>query len=267
MSVIHGSRKIYRYASILLCSLAVFCLAIAIAHSQSRCDKKARVQISTRIWDREPQFNLGKGWQTGRVIGSLKKDAEIYICEQKNIGFGMSTQRWYRIAYWNGSGWSYGWITGKGIQLLSATRSSSRFHFVSTAYAVEFGSPPASITPPNLPAPVNASGAALVQQLPDRADLYFYLFLAMFLGMIAKIGFDVSQTPETVLLKKHLRRGLGSLFVSPIVFLSIVSGFGTALNIQENRELIVFLIFAFQNGFFWQNLFMGSVASVRPRQA
>ncbi len=251
-------KKMYKYASGLFLFMIIFSFGIPTAYTQSRCDKGARVTAKTTIWDQAPTFNLGKGWLMGRIIGSLKKDAKIFICDEKNIGFGVSTKRWYRIAYWGGSGWSYGWISSDAVQLLGAASFELRFTFGSSAYAEDFGSPPENVSPPALPKTDNEDASKAIKSLPDRLDLYLYAFIAMLLGMAAKIGFDISQSFEVGLLKKHIRRGLGALFVSPIVYLSILMGLGTALNIQENRTFIVFMILSFQNGFFWQNIFAGS---------
>ncbi|MEW6607596.1 MAG: hypothetical protein AB1414_09095 [bacterium] len=73
------------------------------------------------------------------------------------------------------------------------------------------------------------------------------LYLLMLIGMAAKYFFDaIGEEGKKIEFNKwQLFR---PMLVSPIVFLVVYGSIG------ENTPLLVNLIFAFQNGFFWQTV-------------
>lgn len=80
------------------------------------------------------------------------------------------------------------------------------------------------------------------------------VFLAMTLGMLCKAIFDAQVTGK----KLEWRQFLVPLLISPLVY-------GTVFRIaRTSDEKVLMLIFGFQNGFFWQDVF-GSMAKGHPQ--
>jgi hypothetical protein len=92
--------------------------------------------------------------------------------------------------------------------------------------------------------------------LSDLGMLYWPLFVAMLLGMIAKAGVDLLDAPDKSLKKEHLRNAVVAVLVSPIVFLGFLSAGQFSASPQT---FIVLWLLAFQNGFFWQTVLKRNV--------
>jgi len=82
--------------------------------------------------------------------------------------------------------------------------------------------------------------------------LWFLLFLAMVIGMIAKSLYD------TLLNNERIEIGLG-LLLRPDVFVALLASpmvFGAVYAfLRESPSNLPAFIFAFQNGFFWKTVF------------
>jgi hypothetical protein len=84
--------------------------------------------------------------------------------------------------------------------------------------------------------------------------LYGPLFVALVLGILAKIGVDCLDDWHKLSLRKRtlrgqVRNGLIAILVSPIVFLGFLN---TGQFPAVRQTFIVLMLLAFQNGFFWQ---------------
>ncbi len=75
------------------------------------------------------------------------------------------------------------------------------------------------------------------------------LFFSMIVGMAAKYFYDAADAMgRKKKIVFHKWQFFKPMLVSPIVFGTIYA------NIQQNTSAILLLIFAFQNGFFWQTV-------------
>ena len=85
----------------------------------------------------------------------------------------------------------------------------------------------------------------------DLLKLYAPFFVAMLIGMVAKTIVDYLDAWDKTAIWVHLRNGMTSVLVSPIVFLGFLTAgqFGTS-----KQTFIVLSLLAFQNGFFWQTI-------------
>jgi hypothetical protein len=258
----------------LLILFGVFILTVSNAYS-GKCYSKAHTKTATPIWSQTPKYNFRSGWRPAKTVGKIRQRSLVYVCGSRSVGFGITTRRWYQIAYWDGKRWRFGWVPADRIQLPKRPRSGflpDGFSLFPSAHAQgpahEFGDPPSSTQPPTTSVspsrtPANAN---VVSELPNNIHFYLVAFMAMVLGMLAKVCYDVVQSGQKGVFKIHMMRGSAALLVSPMVFLSILMGLGSGVNIQQYQDFIVFMIFAFQNGFFWQNVFVNN-ASIAAKKA
>jgi hypothetical protein len=84
----------------------------------------------------------------------------------------------------------------------------------------------------------------------------------MLIGMSAKVIFDIVDSWDKKKIKQHLRKGLIAIVVSPIVFLMLIQS--AEFGMQGQRGFIILLLFAFQNGFFWQTVFKRERGLAQP---
>lgn len=81
------------------------------------------------------------------------------------------------------------------------------------------------------------------------------LYFIMIVGMVAKYFYDAVGQGSKVDFQKW--QFLKPILVSPIVFAAIYGGAG------EDASLMLLLIFAFQNGFFWQTVLTKGLSQSR----
>jgi hypothetical protein len=105
------------------------------------------------------------------------------------------------------------------------------------------------------PPPPNSYGLVL---------FFFFAFVVIIVGMIAKVVFDQIDKASALKIRELLdwRKCIKALIVSPIVF-----GTFLALANFENldqTQVIVILLSAFQNGFFWQTVLPTGAKKAKP---
>jgi len=222
------------------------------APAQAGCDKPGRVIQETVLYDQPAQFRTSGGWIYGRNLGTVKKGEAIWVCDERNVGFAFSSQRWVQIGYYKTNSWAYGWVKAEDVNLGTAWSPAERgpgFFFLSTAHAQEpdvattRSSGPPSPPPSDKPAPMLDFGLTTLDG---------YAFFAMVIGMSAKVVVGFLSNWGKAKVGQELRTALIALVFSPIVYLSLVKV--ADFNITSNREFLVLMLLAFQNGFFWQSI-------------
>jgi hypothetical protein len=238
---------------LLLSCLAWINLSVT-AIAQNTCEKPGTLIRETALYDHPPQFRTGGGWQYGKKLATVKAGEKIWICEEKAIGFAFSTQHWLQIGYRKGNSWFYGWVYGADVKFNTAFGAphdrEPAFSFFASVYAQE---PPVESAPAPRPPlqPIPDSPPAPLVLWPTALDLF--TFLAMVVGMAAKSVVDLLDSWSTAELRAEIRKAIIPLFVSPIVYLSLIKS--ADFNITSNREFLTLMFLAFQNGFFWQTVF------------
>ncbi len=176
--------------------------------------------------------------------------------------------------------WRYGWVLKDTVTILTSrlreTDSTNTYSLIAVAYA---GEPPATsqektawklgpppVAPPQQSEEKNASVAKEPgpASLSDLGELYWPLFVAMLLGMLAKAGVDWLDASDKAMMWQHLRNAVVSVLVSPIVFLGFLSAgqFSTS-----TQTFVVLCLLAFQNGFFWQTVLKRNVRGTQLNTA
>jgi hypothetical protein len=254
----------------LLAITAVMFLVPSVSAAQAACERRGRIQQDADVYKQVPRYITGKGWQ-GERIASLRANTQIYICAEQGAAFGFSTKIWLQIAYEGAKkSWQYGWVLKDNVTILSGkftgTGFSGGISLVDAAFAGEpqasgQGKTARSPGPPPPPPPSEEQSPSLSgdpgsTSLADLGELYWPLFLAMLIGMLAKAGVDWLDSSDRALMRQHLRNALVSLLVSPIVFLGFLSAgqFSTS-----PQTFMVLWLLAFQNGFFWQTVLKRNV--------
>jgi hypothetical protein len=215
-----------------LVSLLLLALALGIAPNSygqvppPGCGGPQTIRNQLRVIDNPPIYSTSRGWQQGRVIATLPPGTTIYTCETKDVGFFSATERWVKI-WWSGR---TGWVHGANIDAAARAGRVIETSFVRAAFAQEGAEPPSPPGPP-----LNTGS-----------------FVAMLLGMLAKLIFEYSRSPFPLQPGLLLRQLLPPLVVSPIVFLGLINYIGIVL--PSNGSLLMVYLFAFQNGFFWQDI-------------
>jgi len=93
------------------------------------------------------------------------------------------------------------------------------------------------------------------------------LFLCMVLGMLAQFVFDHLSVPQRERKRFEWGLFLSPLFASPVVFIPLLAAFQNAdidLTHLTTARFMVFLV-AFQNGFFWKEVFDKQRERLAPR--
>jgi len=185
-----------------------------------------------------PVYNTGKGWSAGQKTGTtIPQGASIEICEDRVVGFLWSQQRWLRVR-WNGKeGWIY-----EG--MLRANRQNI-WRFLESFLAPEVLARSSSN--------VDAQASATSSTLTD--PLYIGSFVFMLLGMIAKNIYDMfTRWKARIKMRALVMRTIPALVVSPLIFLALVRDANFTLPSDTSASFLVLFSFAFQNGFFWQDV-------------
>lgn len=214
-------------------------------------------------------------------MATLRGNTQVYVCGERSVAFGFSTKAWVQIAF-EGSNrtWQYGWVLKEYITLASSGRRESEIG-AATSFLIAValaGGPTASQEknawtlgpPPALPPlqsedksvpSVKESGSA---SLSDLGELYWPLFVAMLLGMLAKAGVDCLDAADSSVMWQHMRNTFVAFLVSPIVFLGFLSAgqFSTS-----TQTFVVLCLLAFQNGFFWQTVLKRNVRGTESNAA
>lgn len=230
-----------------------------------QCKDRGVITSDAHVYQHPPRYVTGVGWQGNRT-GFLTPGTQIYICTERRLDFGLFKKIWSQIAYRESNNWRYGWILKDNWKVWSGMNrrpgNSVLIGHVLIAMAYADDSPAtktvdANWTIPIDPPPqkdgetVSAEGNIGAIAWGDLVMLYAPFFVAMLIGMIAKTIVDYLDGWDKATLWMHLRNGVTSVLVSPIVFL----GFLTAGQFSTSKQtFIVLLLLAFQNGFFWQTV-------------
>jgi hypothetical protein len=256
----------------LIAIIGLMLLLPSLSTAQSTCNRRGRIIQDADIYRQVPRYVTGGGWQ-GERVATLRGNTQVYVCGERNVAFGFSTKVWVQIAFESANrSWQYGWVLKESITMaLSGYReigAGAPFFPIAVAFA---GDPPAGQAtdawtlgpPPALP-PLQSddkSTSSGVKEtsptsLTDLGELYWPLFLAMVLGMLAKAGVDWLDAADSSTMWQHMRNAVVAILVSPIVFL----GFLTAGQFSTSTQTFVILcLLAFQNGFFWQTVLKRNV--------
>jgi hypothetical protein len=250
--------------------IVIMLLVPALSAAQSTCNRRGRITQDTDVYQQIPSYVTGSGWRGDR-IATLRGNTQVYVCGERSVAFGFSARTWVQIAFESASrNWQYGWVLKEYITIAS---SGHREPAIATSFpiAVAFagepragqekdawtlGPPPA--LPPLQSEDKSASGVKETgaTSLSDLGELYWPLFLAMVLGMLAKAGVDWLDAADSSTMWQHMRNAVVAILVSPIVFL----GFLTAGQFSTSTQTFVILcLLAFQNGFFWQTVLKRNV--------
>lgn len=242
----------------------LFFLLTALTTNQAvaqSCNRKAQTARNTDLYDQPPQFITSRGLVYGKLVSTLRGGVGIFICEELTVGFTFSRQIWYHVAYWS-NGWMYAWASANDITLAESDRMDTGWHPPAVSAATMLprtpafaAAPPGPALPPPGESPPPVSGSELTFRKEDKSaliDVYAWSFALLLAGMGAKIIVDLLESPGTVRLRKHLRQSLIPFLLSPMVFLGFIQS--AELGIQDFKGYLVLLLFAFQNGFFWQTV-------------
>lgn len=244
--------------SLLLCAGAAFSL---------ECTKKTTTTAYTVVYESPPRYVTGSGWQ-GTQTDQLAKGTTVYICREQNLAFGFTTRTWVQVQYRLGDSreWKNGWIPSETLTMRRDSDSHGLFAMLIVPANAEESPPQTAAStsteelPPPLP-PAASTGPSSLDSATaiswwDLCTLYGPLFLALVLGILAKVGVDClddwnNLTVRNHMLRGHVRNGLIALLVSPIVFLSFLS---TGQFPAAKQTFLILALLAFQNGFFWQTV-------------
>ena len=234
-----------RGKSISWASQLILLVFLALNHSPTLaqdCNKTSTTNAPTIVYDRAPQFSSGGGWTLGNQVATLRKGQTVHICEERSVGLFFSKQTWYRISL---DGGQFGWVFKGNLTLSLHHQEPDTFSFsvFGKAFAQPADEPDGLVAQP--PPPPNSYGLVL---------FFFFAFVVIIVGMIAKVVFDQIDKASALKLRELLdwRKCIKALIVSPLVF-------GTFLAIAnfenlDQTQVIVILLSAFQNGFFWQTV-------------
>ena len=206
----------------LLCGMLCL-LGIQPVLASNECRRVDTAQESLDVWDRLPAYSTNSGWTYGNKIATLSRGTVFHICEDKHVGFFFSKEKWLRI-FWDRR---EGWIVAP--KRTSELLDRSWVLGVSRAFA-------------NDKAPSSRG-------LGDPLTLGS--FFAIILGMVGKNVFDLWQGDRGS-IKGILSHAVPALIISPVVFLTFIKN--ADLGVDSNSGMIVLYLFAFQNGFFWQDV-------------
>jgi len=179
--------------------------------------------------DSPPTYSTRDGWRQGTQIASIPRGETIRMCETREIGFFVAKQRWHRVQWRD----RIGWIDDSVITGAAEGRRTLHASLFASAYAHDAE-----------PARSNDS-AALWDPLIGGS------FIAMLLGMFAKPIYDYFRTEASLGCQALIRQLVPPLVISPVVFFGIVKT--VSVDLPGEGGLLTLFLFAFQNGFFWQN--------------
>ncbi len=253
----------------LLAIAAIVILLPSLSTAQPTCNRRARIVQDADVYRQVPNYVTGRGWR-GDLVATLNGNTQVYVCGERSVAFGFSTKTWVQIAFEGaGRNWQYGWVLKEHITMASGRpreTATGMMPFVAAAFA---SGPPTGPEqgawtlgpPPAAPSPSEDKSVSSVKEtgsasLSDLGELYWPLFVAMLLGMLAKAGVDCLDAADSAVMWQHMRNAVVALLVSPIVFLGFLSAgqFSTS-----TQTFIVLCLLAFQNGFFWQTVLKRNV--------
>ena len=95
-------------------------LACSEVHAQE-CSARAITSSTAEVYAGPPRFAPGAGWQ-GVQIERLSPGVPIFVCQERALEFGMTTQIWVQIGYRATAGdWRRGWISKESVRMAVRT--------------------------------------------------------------------------------------------------------------------------------------------------
>jgi hypothetical protein len=161
----------------------------------------------------------------------------VSICERRRIGVIPATRLWARVRYESAN---EGWISADAVDEAGGSQP--------IAMAALFATPLRQAPPGQPPDPANL--VPVTDGAPNPLWSYAWMLVAVLLGMIAKAVFDRLECDEFD-LRDCLRQTVRAFVVAPMVFLGIGEAGNFAL---AGPSMLLYLAWAFQNGFFWQTV-------------
>jgi hypothetical protein len=251
--------RLVRARTAIALALAWVLLGAASTAAAQECKGSAAVTRETPVYAQPATaFNTASGWVYGQRVAVLGARVKVFICSERTVRFGLISQGWTQIAYWDGKRWQHGWVVSDSIQASidqpwTWLASLAELSFIPSAHAqtrVITENPPANASAAP-PPPESSSGAGAANSDGSAVgSFYGVLFACMILGMLAKIAFDTLTDQKPLNVKARARAGFLPFLVSPIVFLGIMQG----ADANQALTLVSFIAVAcsaFQNGFFW----------------
>lgn len=251
--------------SLLTATLVWLMLAVATGAWAQGCTAAATMQRQTTVFDHPATtFNTASGWVYGATVATIAPNIKVFVCSEQTVRFGVITQAWSEIAFWNGRGWQHGWVVSDNLKRAAIDHANAlvaslldRASPVSVAHAeapLITENPPSDAAPPASPPARRSTGALGGGE--DSAVLSFYavLFVCMLVGMMGKVLFDAVTTKARIDWSARARHGIVPLLVSPMVFLGIMQA-ADATSAAALGSFISICCVSFQNGFFWNTIF------------
>lgn len=243
--------------------LAVVLVLLSPPTFGQKCGKRTALAADTDVFEKPPSYVTGAGWR-GNIQEHLSAGTAVFVCREVSLDFGFSSMPWVQIAYRSGQQWpKYGWVIKQAVRASSGMAPNYGVVgvLITTANAATTPSEEpandqlADAAPEVPPLVPGAAGGAIAGSMSagtsDLFSLYLPLFVAMVLGMGAKVLVDLLDSWDKGLAWAHLRNGVVAILVSPIVFLGMLSAGQFSVGAQT---FIVLALLAFQNGFFWQTV-------------
>ena len=216
--------------------------AVTPAVAQEECPTSGMTVRAVTVHPGPPRFFTGRGWLIEPSIDTLASETALQICETRSIGVIPSTRVWLRIHY---GGTGEGWIPADAVE-----QSTERIALASLVPSIAL----------MLPQQQESTTTELVQAtegVPGTTWPMAWMLLAVVLGMIAKAVFDRLECDDFD-VRACLRQTVRSLVVAPMVFLGIGEVGNFALT---STGMMLYLGWAFQNGFFWQTVLARQTAA------
>jgi hypothetical protein len=94
-------------------------LATSLAHSQE-CGARAITSSTAEVYENPPRFAFGVGWE-GAQIERLSPGVSIFVCQERDLRFGLTTRTWVQIGYRAAGDWRYGWISKEAVRIAVRT--------------------------------------------------------------------------------------------------------------------------------------------------
>jgi hypothetical protein len=101
--------------------LAAAALLASTGALAQECSARAITASTAEVYAGPPRFATGAGWQ-GLQIERLSPGVPIFVCQERALEFGMTTQIWVQIGYRTAAGdWRRGWISKESVRMAVRT--------------------------------------------------------------------------------------------------------------------------------------------------
>jgi hypothetical protein len=201
--------------------------------ASTECARKASALRDVEMMDQPPTYSTKNGWVYGNRIGTIPRGTQVFICEERSIGFFGSKQTWFLVK-WDAK---QGWINSDSLEERRQSSLSARLVTLLFPTAI-------------------AQSESIGNKSEDVGltdPVFIGSFISIVAGMISKSLFDLFRKKRKWLgAKRFAVRMIPSLVISPIAFLGFLR---TAdIGLSNDLSVMAFFLFAFQNGFFWEDV-------------